>query len=90
MINLAKQLTRQLPVQGARHLLWDMIIAEETKIKIYLNFIKDKEMVINATRHSFLAVNFVFHHHIFSGISSFWGSSVRQKYVEWVLVGCKI
>ena len=30
------------------------------------------------------------HHHIFSGISCFWGSRVHQKYVEWVLVGCRI
>ena len=30
------------------------------------------------------------HHHIFSGISCFWGSGVRQKYAEWVLVGCGI
>ena len=26
----------------------------------------------------------------FSGISYFWGSRVRQKYVVWILVGCKI
>ena len=30
------------------------------------------------------------HHHVFSGISCFWGSEVRQKYAEWLLVGCKI
>ena len=30
------------------------------------------------------------HHSIFSGISCFWGSGVRQKYAEWVLVGCGI
>ena len=30
------------------------------------------------------------HHHIFSGISCFWGIGVRQKYALWVLVGCKI
>ena len=30
------------------------------------------------------------HHHIFSGISCFWGSGVRQKYVMWVCVGCGI
>ena len=30
------------------------------------------------------------HHHIFSGISYFWGSEVRQKYVVWVLIGCGI
>ena len=26
----------------------------------------------------------------FPGISCFWGSGVRQKYTEWVLVGCGI
>ena len=30
------------------------------------------------------------HHHFFSGISCFWGSGVRQKYVVWVCVGCII
>ena len=30
------------------------------------------------------------HHHVFSGISCFWGSGVRQKYAVWVLVGCGI
>ena len=30
------------------------------------------------------------HHHIFSGISYFWGSGVHQKYAVWVLVGCGI
>ena len=30
------------------------------------------------------------HHHFFSGISCFWGSSVYQKYAEWVLIGCGI
>ena len=30
------------------------------------------------------------HHHVFSGISCFWGSGVHQKYVVWVLVGCRI
>ena len=29
-------------------------------------------------------------HHVFSGISCFWGSGVRQKYAVWVLVGCGI
>ena len=30
------------------------------------------------------------HHHVFSGISCFWGSGVRKKYAEWVLIGCGI
>ena len=53
---LAKQLIGKLVVQGARHLLWYMIIAEATKIRPYLNFTKDKEMVINATRQSCVSV----------------------------------
>ena len=30
------------------------------------------------------------HYHVFSGISCFWGSEARQKYAEWVFVGCVI
>ena len=30
------------------------------------------------------------HHFVFPGISCFWGSRARQKYVKWVLVGCRI
>ena len=30
------------------------------------------------------------HHHVFLGISCFWGSRVHQKYAVWVLVGCGI
>ena len=30
------------------------------------------------------------HNYVFSGISCFWGSGVRQKYAMWVLVGCGI
>ena len=32
----------------------------------------------------------VYRHHVFLGISCVWGSRVRQKYVEWVLIGCGI
>ena len=34
--------------------------------------------------------NLICHHHVFSGISCFWGSGVHQKYSKWVLVGCGI
>ena len=47
-----KQLTGQLLVQGSRHLLWDMLISEATKIIPHLNFIQDTEMVINASKKS--------------------------------------
>ena len=43
-------------MQGVRHLLWDMIIVEATKIRPYLNYIKDKEMVINVDRQSCIVV----------------------------------
>ena len=36
---LMKQLTGKLSVQGARHLIWDMIIAEYVKHRTYLNYI---------------------------------------------------
>ena len=41
-----------MPIQGARHLLWDMIITEATKLRCYPNYIKDKEMEINVARQS--------------------------------------
>ena len=39
---LMKKLTIQLPVQGARHLLWDILILEATKIRPYLNYIQER------------------------------------------------
>ena len=30
------------------------------------------------------------HHHIFLGISYFWGSGVHEKYAVWVFIGCRI
>ena len=37
-------------MQEGRHLIWDMNIIEVTKMRPYLNFIKDKETVINIAR----------------------------------------
>ena len=39
---LMKQLTRHLPIQGAKHIIWDMIIAEVAKLRPYLDYILDK------------------------------------------------
>ena len=39
---LVRQLNGQLPIKGARHLIWDMIIVETIKLKPYLNYILDK------------------------------------------------
>ena len=53
---LAKKVSGQLRVQGDRHLIWDMIITKATKMRPYLNFIKDKEVVINVARQSCVVV----------------------------------
>ena len=49
---LTKQLSGQFLVQGVKQILWDMIIAEATKLRCYPNYIKDKEMEINVARQS--------------------------------------
>ena len=51
-----KQLTGQLPIQGERRLIWDMIIVDVVNLKPYFNYILDKEMVINVARQSRTAV----------------------------------
>ena len=43
-------------MQGARHLIWDMIIIEDVKLMPYLNYILDKEMVITAAKKSCTAI----------------------------------
>ena len=39
-------------MQGARHIIQDMIIAKAVKIRLYLNYIQEKEMVLNIDRQS--------------------------------------
>ena len=39
---LMKQVTGQMHVQGAKHIIWDMIIVEAEKLKPYLDYILDK------------------------------------------------
>ena len=53
---LVKQLFGQFPMQGARQLIQDTIIAEAVKVIPYLNYIMEKEMVINTARQSFTVV----------------------------------
>ena len=36
------QVIGQLPAQGAKHIIWDMIIVEVEKIRPYLDYILDK------------------------------------------------
>ena len=47
---LMKQVTRQLQVQGEKHIIWDAIIEEADKFRPYLDYILDKELVIHSFR----------------------------------------
>ena len=40
---LTKQVSGQEALLGEKHLIWDMIIAEASKLWPYLDFIQDKE-----------------------------------------------
>ena len=53
---LMKQFTVQLHVQGAKHIIWDMIIAEAGKLRPYLNYILDKELVMQDARETCTSV----------------------------------
>ena len=44
-------------MQGARHLIWDMIILEVSRISPHLKYIQDKEMVINESKQSCTTMN---------------------------------
>ena len=53
---LMKPLTGKLFVQVSKHMIWDMIIAEARKLRPYLNYILDKEIVTHADKQSCMAV----------------------------------
>ena len=37
----------KLPVQGAKHLIWDTLTIEITKFRSYLNFVNDKNVIVD-------------------------------------------
>ena len=47
---LTKHASGQATLQGEKHLIWEMIIVEETKVQSYLYFIQDKESTIQAAK----------------------------------------
>ena len=47
---LKKQALGQEALIGANHLIWDMIIVEATKAWPYLDFIQDKENIVQADK----------------------------------------
>jgi len=44
-------------LQGAKHSIWDSIIAEAVKFRVYLNFINDKDIMVITTRSRCTVVN---------------------------------
>ena len=47
---LEKQVWRQSTLQGEKHLIWDVSIAEVAKLMPYLDFILDKDIITQAAR----------------------------------------
>ena len=49
---LMKQVTGKFPVQGSKTIIWDALISEETKLRHYMDYVLDKEMVIKSAKQS--------------------------------------
>ena len=45
-----KHVTCQSSMQGGKHIIWDVIIVEAGKFRPYLDYVLDKELVINSSR----------------------------------------
>ena len=45
-----KHVTCQSSMQGGKHIIWDVIIAEAGKFRPYLDYVLDKEVVIQSSR----------------------------------------
>ena len=56
---LARQVSGQEALQGAKNLIWDVLIEEEAKLMPYLYFILDKDSITQATRKNVLMVKHV-------------------------------
>ena len=53
---LEKQVTGQSSLQGAKHLIWDVLIAKATKFRPYLDFILDNDIVTQVSIQNFMMV----------------------------------
>jgi hypothetical protein len=47
-------------LQGDKHVIWDAIIAEATKFRVYLNFINEKDSVAITAQRRCIVVNETF------------------------------
>ena len=54
--NLMKEVRGQLPILGDKHVIWDVLIAESAKLMPYLDYILDKEIVMQSAKKSVTAV----------------------------------
>ena len=46
----------QMALQGARNLIWDEIIREANKFRLYLYYIADQESALKIAKHNILLV----------------------------------
>jgi cell division protein FtsB len=54
---LKNRLKGKTLLQGAKHVIWDVIAAEAAKFRVYLNFINDKDSVAATTQSRCVVVN---------------------------------
>ena len=47
---LNKQVIGQMALQGARHMIWDEIIKEETNFRVYLDYVADQEDALTTAK----------------------------------------
>ena len=55
-VKLTKQVISQMALQGAMHLIWDEIIREDNKFRLYLDYIVDQESALKVARQNILIV----------------------------------
>ena len=44
-------------LKGAKHIIWDSIVGEAIKFRVYLNFINEKDIMAITTRSRCIVVN---------------------------------
>jgi hypothetical protein len=54
---LKNRLKGKTLLQGAKHIIWDAIVVEATKFRVYLNFINDKDNMVATARNRCKVVN---------------------------------
>ena len=49
-------MTGHTTLQGGKHLIWDVLITEESKLRTYSDFILNKEIVTQAAQQNIMMV----------------------------------